>query len=240
MLHNIKLIAATIIVGSSLIQSNIATASSVDFIDNGSYTTDTIGGLDWLDVTISVNQSYNYVSSQFGSGAEYEGWRYASGTEFNAMVSHWTDVSIASDDYSLVLHTGGAYRPLVYMLGSTLDTGWVERYGVTYEEYYGFPEDGATDYTFGMISDHYNALRIYSAAFVDNTPSRFQSEATSSAHASTRHVDDTNYHHGSFLVRDTLTTVPIPTAAWLMGTGLLGLVGLSRKKNLYQLRYKFT
>ena len=62
---------------STLFQANAA------IIDNGSYTTDTESGLDWLDVTLSINRSYSDVSSQFGSGGDFEGWRYATGIEFD-------------------------------------------------------------------------------------------------------------------------------------------------------------
>ncbi len=32
------------------------------------------------------------------------------------------------------------------------------------------------------------------------------------------------------LNRPTLTTIPVPGAVWLFGTGLLGLIGLARRK----------
>lgn len=37
---------------------NVANAA---FIDSGTYLTDTTSGLDWLDVTASVNRTYNDV-----------------------------------------------------------------------------------------------------------------------------------------------------------------------------------
>ena len=46
-------------------------------IDNNFYTTDTTSGLDWLDLTETVGYSYNYISTQLGSGGEFEGWQYA-------------------------------------------------------------------------------------------------------------------------------------------------------------------
>jgi hypothetical protein len=51
-----------------------------------SYLSDTATGLDWLDVTASVNMSFDQVSAQFGVGGTFEGWRYASGDEFNALI----------------------------------------------------------------------------------------------------------------------------------------------------------
>jgi hypothetical protein len=38
---------------------------------------DTNTGLIWLDLTVTANQSYNYVSSQLAPGGAYDGWRFA-------------------------------------------------------------------------------------------------------------------------------------------------------------------
>ncbi len=64
------------------------TVSNAALIDAGTYTTDTATGLDWLDLTASSNLSYNYVSSQFGSGGLFEGWRYATSAETEALLQN--------------------------------------------------------------------------------------------------------------------------------------------------------
>src|SRR5678816_4482770 len=46
-----------------------------------SITRDTEQGLDWLDVPISAGRSYNDVSTQFGVGGDFEGFRYATKDE---------------------------------------------------------------------------------------------------------------------------------------------------------------
>jgi hypothetical protein len=45
--------------------------------DIGTYTEDTTNGLKWLDFDATVGLSQHYVSSQFGSGGDFEGARYA-------------------------------------------------------------------------------------------------------------------------------------------------------------------
>ena len=55
----------------------LSTNVNATFIDNGDYISDAGTGLDWMDVTTTQNQSYDYVFSQLGSGGIYEGWRYA-------------------------------------------------------------------------------------------------------------------------------------------------------------------
>ena len=38
-------------------------------------------GLEWLDLTATTDRSYNDISSKFGSGQEFDGWRYATQAE---------------------------------------------------------------------------------------------------------------------------------------------------------------
>ena len=67
------------IVGA-LLMSSVGCATA-GLIDNTTYTTDTVTGLDWLDLTVTRGLSYDDVVGQFSSGQLYEGWRFASRTE---------------------------------------------------------------------------------------------------------------------------------------------------------------
>ena len=42
-------------------------------------------GLEWLDLTVTANRSYDDVSSKLGPGEEFDGWRYASLEEISAI-----------------------------------------------------------------------------------------------------------------------------------------------------------
>ena len=84
-----SLVKKIISVTTLAIATSTATAA---FIDHNTYLTDTDSGLDWLDVTESVNMSYDYVSSQFSTGGQFEGWRYATGDEFNALLAGLTGI----------------------------------------------------------------------------------------------------------------------------------------------------
>ena len=42
--------------------------------------------------------------------------------------------------------------------------------------------------------------------------------------------DNSSIYQGSMLIRDAVTVVPIPAALWLFGSGLIGLVGVARRK----------
>jgi hypothetical protein len=65
-----------------------AVPARASIIDNGTYTTDTATGLDWLDVTASIGLSFNQVSAQFGASQQFEGWRYATVAELTTLLAN--------------------------------------------------------------------------------------------------------------------------------------------------------
>jgi len=101
---------------------SFSTAINAEIIDNGPYTTDTETGLDWLDVTASVEKSYNYVSSQLEVGGKYEGYRYATAREFNTLVSNYTGVIVTQTQVRQVIDNSSKVDVLMKMLGSTQKT----------------------------------------------------------------------------------------------------------------------
>jgi hypothetical protein len=62
-----------------------AHAAFISFSDSrfgiDSVTLDTNTGLQWLDVPLSQNRSYNDIAVQFGTGGDFEGFRYATPSE---------------------------------------------------------------------------------------------------------------------------------------------------------------
>src|SRR4051794_27118202 len=62
-----------------------ALAVTLPLVDEGSITYDPNTGLRWLDVTQSTNRSFNDVSSQFGRGGDFYGYRYATAAEVGTL-----------------------------------------------------------------------------------------------------------------------------------------------------------
>jgi hypothetical protein len=219
--------------------SSTTYAASSDFIDHGTYTTDSLSGFDWLDLTISAGQTYDYVSTQFGSGGEYEGWRYATGEQFNTLVSNYTGNPIPQNRYSRVaqeINLGDdLIDGLVVLLGSTLDVFWLSQSGKTRDASMGFSEGEYLDFTEGYIADtdkdgkHFVAMihdfdEAPTSSFVDYSQAHFQ----------TLIGNEIGFLSvGSYLIRDTVpqipSEVPIPAAAILFAPGLLGFLGFRRK-----------
>jgi hypothetical protein len=100
----------------------VASQAHATIVDHGDYLSDTVTGLDWLDVTKSANMSFDYVSTQFGAGGLFAGWRYATGNEFNALVGSYTGTLPTT--YDLVSHNEGEIDGLGILLGSTFDQAY--------------------------------------------------------------------------------------------------------------------
>ncbi|MCI5145478.1 MAG: hypothetical protein D3923_08075 [Candidatus Electrothrix sp. AR3] len=78
---------------------------------HGSLTIDTGQGLEFLDVTISINESYNYISTQFGACGKYRGFRFATKDEVLTLADNFGYIP---NNYSEDTLSG-----LVLMLGMT-------------------------------------------------------------------------------------------------------------------------
>jgi hypothetical protein len=64
------------------------TSANAALVDNGLYTTDTITGIDWLDLTETNGKSFDEVSNQLNNGEKLEGWKFATRSDIDIF---WTD-----------------------------------------------------------------------------------------------------------------------------------------------------
>ena len=99
---------------------------------------DKITGLEWLDITETTNQSYNYISSQFSIGGGYQGFRYATTEEVKEFITNagWSA-------FGSLMFNPDAYEPLSLvqsLVGITNDLGFMrETHGITqdHDDLYG-------------------------------------------------------------------------------------------------------
>jgi hypothetical protein len=207
-----KTLLTTTLLAAGLSLSTASYSAAVDFIDNGNYTTDTISGLDWLDINETTGRSYQYVTSRLSTGGAYEGWRYATSTEFLAMAGNFTGKSY-TDPYARNYEPTGTFTDLIDLIGITIDNS-SNNYSITA----------------GLLSDTDTHGRHRYAALLNYlVPST--NEAYVQAFNGVLSDNTRSFTVGSFLVRDTaLSAVPIPPAALMFAPALLGLLGLRHKR----------
>jgi len=219
--------------GMFMLAASVPTqAALIGVSDHGTYFSDTQSGLDWLDVTASINRSYNDVSTQFGTGGDFAGWRYATAAEFGAMWDNITGetAGINGPVQNSTYERGTVIDDVIDLLGDTWHTGYMLTNGYPYcSESYDPCVEGDLRDTLGLLADtaspggalHYRARILdddrHEEGYVDYLDTGLSTLPTS-----------TSNFYGSFLVRDT-TPVPIPPAIALFASGLVGIGVLRRK-----------
>jgi len=231
-----KLLKYFSMVSILLVSTPIVHAAPVGWIDNGGFTTDGNTGVDWLDLSYTVNQSYTGVASNFG---DYEGggWRYAANDEVVSMLSSWMPnipgmcTAVAPDRCWLAADVDaefGTYYNLAFEFFNSF--GLTNTYISTDEPWREFFQAS------GVYKDADNNLSLSTVAVatgINDDPyyDPYQSSVQWYVGYPPNSVwsDSSVEHVGIYLVRD-VSAVPIPAALWLFGSGLIGLIGLARRK----------
>ena len=210
-----RLIISAFVVASS---SMVVQASSTDFSNNGTYTTDAISGLEWLNTSTTLGLSYNEVLGKISSGGVLSGWRFASATDFNQMLTDYSGQTINS--LYQPVYTTDIFSSLVDLLQPTIV--WHYSNGEYSKNVYGLTSDPSA-----YISGYMNVAHIIV------TPNNGDLGPSSTyAFGGSQLPDFVDATVASFLVRESTTTpAPEPASIVLLATGLLGLGALRRKKN---------
>ncbi len=175
-------------------------------IDGGGFTFDDQSGLEWLDLSATQGQSYNEVLAAIGSGGSLAGWSVASA----AQVSTFFDNAGGTPPYEASDATPRAWI-------SNLVNLWGESYFLTND----------------LLND---GLRGGGRIFYDTVCFKICISLSSAwlTGADDVGTPDTEVRPdlAVALYRDPVNPVPIPAAAWLFGTALVGFVGFSRRRKL--------
>lgn len=180
--------------------------STAALIDNGSYTTDTATGLEWLDLTTTNDQSLDEVTSRLGTG-DLVGWRFATRTEYDVLTMTPEFLAFAPDAHFMPSVNNSFAATLgLYLLNEPVP-----------------PEVITTDYTPGNYYAFKGLINDVSGLKL-GTIFKQEYDVFSS---SLWNIGSTTYD-GVFLVR----SVPESSSLWLMLIGAFGLFA-RRRANFY-------
>ena len=182
---------------SALVLSLLGSNGYAALVDNGDSMIDTGTGLQWLDLTETLGDSWNTVESSAYVTAD----GYVHATEAQ-VITLFTNAGFLTTDNTQNIANNTAANDLLNYLGCTQFCGTVNATGR------GFADRDGTFTT----RPFYRTSGLGAAA------------ATTSL--LTSNLDLTDPNAGHFLVRP----VPVPASVWLFGSGLLGLVGMARRK----------
>ena len=192
-------------------QATLSSANDAVFGAN-SLTSDSDSGLDWLDLTLSVDRSFNSVSAAFGAGGDFEGFRHATSAE---VVQLFLNVGLVlpPPPPSSPGSPPPPPAPLAALTQASQD--YLDFFGITFST----ASVTASFGIFDISSDDFVGRAV--VARYSTSQQVFQSDNFSPATASP--------FVGNFLVRDA-AAVPEPSGLILLGIGLVGVFGVRRRR----------
>lgn len=176
-------------------------------VDLGNITRDTSTGLDWLDLTETAGRSYSDISSKFGSGLEFDGWRYANYNEFLSLMLSFGVWDGVSNPLSVSVSAYPNFLTATNLLGNVVAN-------------YGTP---ASDIGFvGMMDDAtYPISTARVEGYLHLNPNPFNQISNVSGAAN---IFNGQSGLASYLVQSN-QAIPLPASGWLFISALAGLLG---------------
>lgn len=200
-----KLLASTLLLSASL-------TTHAALVDMGGYNHDTSTGLHWLDLTYTDGMTYTSAPGIYLGRS----WRYATNAEVEQMFSsHFVTISPTSPGFS---YEGSLPPSTITNIHNYLSIFGLTQYQGTYG-YHG---------SLAFYNDEDGVVRIAGPQFynTDNGSDTYNMYALEHPTDYTAMATSGSIDVGVFLVSE----VPVPAAVWLLGSGLIGLVGMARRR----------
>lgn len=182
---------------SALVLSLLGSNGYAALVDNGNSMIDTGTGLQWLDLTETLGDSWN--TAEASTFVTVDGYVHATETQVETLFLNAGFLTTNNVNNPL---NNPAAADLLAFLGCTQFCGTVNATGRGFADW-----DGTQ-----TVRPNYHTSGLGAGA------------ATISLFSSDKDLEDITAGH--FLVKP----VPVPAAVWLFGSGLLGLVGMARRK----------
>jgi len=186
-------------------------------VDNGSYTSDTVAGLDWLDLDLTFTQSM--LQAEIANS----GWRLATETEvtnlFGTLFPNFSETGDVCSEYTNYCGTSRSSSQSAAPDQNAKVAEFIGLFGYT-----DAPSQPNTQVSQGRWLDELGGVHTMGAVAWSATNTRILGiDYLYSAPANSQ-----VYNLGTYLVRTSV--VPIPAAVWLFGSALAGLGCLRRQQ----------
>lgn len=219
-----------------VLSMSILTSAEASLVHN-------VGGVDleWMEFSATVSQSRRDVEAQFvDTNSALYGYRYASSTETQALLESYTGVHNSEGtytqyaagmndfftDFGTLSSTdfGGPHTQTAGGDGGTYEMShWVKSFF-----YYGNADE--------CDNDGWTCWGNVTAWALDGTITAYEVEnnwgwdiSSGWQNASASSVDFNGVTTASLIVKDA-SVVPVPAAVWLFSSGLIGLIGVARRR----------
>jgi len=209
-----------------LVSISTANAALVTVTANGTMTAATSGNIFNYSAGDDANLSFSYDTESSPIASSSGGNVYAAEATFSFGVH-----TFSGDATISVSNSGFLVQPA---LGPNLGLGWAELVGVTYSgpaDISGvlFASGGFSWFDTQFPIDTFPNFELVEL-LVGQLGFNVQNGTYQLPSQSGTQSENIGYYYNYNSVTVSATTVPIPAAIWLFGSGLLGLIGVARKK----------
>lgn len=160
------------------------------------------------------------IQNDYGDMPTYQGFNFSSTLDWIDLVDSTWNYGAISGDFGLVNNDGGT--------GIVTEANNADfTFDGLYAKKWNTPvESGGTDLLTGLLSGYNNGELVWEVATGLNGSYEYYGAQTGA-------IDELRLGFGNTFLVDDITlssAVPVPAAAWLFGSGLLALAGISRRK----------
>lgn len=185
-------------------------------VDQQTFVTDTVTGLDWLKSVATVNLSFGQVMVDTNTGGTLAGWSYATGSQLNTFIGDATGGAV-SLPWNQAYYAPGATYPLISALGAT--------------------SSGC-----GSVCN-FQLSGLYVSSSADQSPlwASFISQSGGIYDMGGGGVGTNispSLYEMSFLTRSTVAAVPEPRTYAMLLAGLAGVVAAVRRKKAKKVNFR--
>lgn len=181
---------------ATLVVISASTSLSAAVIDHGAYNTDTVTGYDWLDLSLTDGMSHSQATSAYAE----QGYIVASRSHVVALLENY--------GISMTSHSTPGIVP--FNAAEAAVNQFVQHFGDTYGS------QNPTSAGSFLDASSENGAGSYVCM-------GWQSCVQGGSFVNDIDISGGNYGSGVFMVRG-VAEVPIPGAAWLFGSALIGLI----------------